>query len=148
MFVVPSRYAKRKNPLKTVYKLDDIDRVAKDLISAIKTKVLLFYGGMGSGKTTLINALAKALGSSDSVSSPTFSIVNEYRLPNDILFHFDLYRINTAEAAYDFGIEEYLYSKNWLAIEWPEPIEHMVPNPFDRVYLEPNTNNSRILITK
>ena len=100
---------------------------------------------MGTGKTTLTKALVKALGSDDEVSSPTFSIVNEYETQNDTIYHFDLYRIKDLEEAYNFGIEEYLYSNNWVIIEWPELIESMLPNDIDRIDLELKPDQSRIL---
>lgn len=126
------------------YRLNDLENVAKQLINNVKTKTLLFYGDMGVGKTTLIKTIVKVLGSNDEVSSPTFSIVNEYELNNNKIYHFDLYRINDLEEAYNFGIEDYIDSKNWKLIEWPEKIEPILDNRFDRIDLELDANN-RIL---
>ncbi|MDO5980510.1 tRNA (adenosine(37)-N6)-threonylcarbamoyltransferase complex ATPase subunit type 1 TsaE [Flavivirga spongiicola] len=124
--------------------LNDVENIAKQLIKNVKTKTLLFYGDMGVGKTTLIKNIVKVLGSDDEVSSPTFSIVNEYQLNNDKVYHFDLYRINDLEEAYNFGIEDYIDSEHWKLIEWPEKIEPILTDHFDRVDLELSTNN-RIL---
>ncbi len=130
--------------LEICYELNDLEDVAKRLIQNVKTKTLLFYGDMGVGKTTLIKAIAKVLGSDDEVSSPTFSIVNEYQLQNDKIYHFDLYRINDLEEAYNFGIEDYFDSEYWKLIEWPEKIEPMLSDHFDKINLELEASN-RIL---
>ena len=127
------------------YRLDDVEHVAKELITNLSSKVLLFNGTMGVGKTTLIKAIVKELGSNDEVSSPTFSIVNEYELINDVIYHFDLYRINDLEEAYNFGIEDYLYNNNWVIIEWPDIIETILPNQFDRIDIVLKSENERKL---
>jgi tRNA threonylcarbamoyladenosine biosynthesis protein TsaE len=127
------------------YKLSSVNDVAKQLVSSLTTKTLLVYGSMGAGKTTLIKAIVKALGSKDEVSSPTFSIINEYEIDNGMIFHFDLYRVKNEEEAYNFGIEDYLFSKNWSIIEWPQIIENMLPERFDTINLEINSDESRTL---
>lgn len=134
--------------MEIAYQLIDVEEVAKQLITHFKTKTILFYGNMGVGKTTLIKALVKELGSLDTISSPTFSIVNEYELPNDKIFHFDLYRINTIEEAFNFGIEDYLDSEHWIFIEWPELIKPLLSVNFDVINLEINTDNIRKLTLK
>ncbi len=132
--------------IELTYKLQDIDTVAKQVISALgASKVVLFYGKMGSGKTTLIQAMLKALKSEDVASSPTFSIVNEYQIPNDQVFHFDFYRIESIEEALNFGVEDYLYSDNWLFIEWPERIKALLPNDAIRVDITIVDNDRRSL---
>lgn len=113
--------------METVYKLQEINQVAQNIVASLGTKVLCFYGDMGSGKTTFIKALVSALGSADTVSSPTFSIVNEYRTPTDTIFHFDLYRVKDIEELYQIGIEDYLESDAWIFIEWPQVIEDLLP---------------------
>lgn len=91
-------------------------------------KILLFYGEMGAGKTTLIKLLCEALGVTDNTSSPTFSIMNEYKTRSgNNIYHFDLYRLKKSAEAIDMGIEEYLYSGNYCFIEWPEIAEALYP---------------------
>lgn len=131
--------------MEITYTLQDVDKVADQLINNVKTKILLFYGNMGVGKTTLIKEIVKALGSDDETTSPTFSLVNEYSIKDDLIYHFDCYRIKDVEEAYDFGIEEYLSSNNWCIIEWPERIESIIETQIDRIYLELNPDNSRTL---
>jgi tRNA threonylcarbamoyladenosine biosynthesis protein TsaE len=110
------------------YSLENLSEVAAEIISSAKNKTILFYGQMGVGKTTLIKEICKQLGVLDTISSPTFSLVNEYQTSKkDKVFHFDFYRINDEEEALDMGIEEYLYNNDWCLIEWPENIENLVP---------------------
>ncbi len=127
------------------YSLDEVEQAAKNLVNNTKTKTLLFYGDLGVGKTTLIKTIVKVLGSKDEVSSPTFSIVNEYKLGDEKIYHFDLYRINDIEEVYNFGIEEYLDSEFWKLIEWPEKIESILYDDFDRIEIQLDAKNKRIL---
>ncbi len=131
--------------MKVGYRINEVEQVAKDLIKNTKSKTLLFYGDMGVGKTTLIKTIVKALGSDDVVSSPTFSIVNEYKLREGSIFHFDLFRIHDLEEAYNFGIEEYLDSEHWKLIEWPEKIEPLLDHNVDKIEIVLDKNNKRIL---
>lgn len=109
------------------YTLDNIDSIAKQLLNCFESKIVLFNGNMGSGKTTLIAALVKALGGSSETSSPTFSIVNEYKVTSDFVYHFDFYRIKNHYEALDIGIEDYFCSGYWNFIEWPEKIKSLLP---------------------
>lgn len=127
------------------YNLDEVEQVAKQIVTNSKSKTLLFYGSMGVGKTTLIKTIVKTLGSSEEASSPTFSVVNEYGLEDDKIYHFDLYRIKDLEEAYNLGIEDYLESNHWKLIEWPEKIEPILFDTFDKIKLEIKENNLRVL---
>ncbi|MFL1012879.1 tRNA (adenosine(37)-N6)-threonylcarbamoyltransferase complex ATPase subunit type 1 TsaE [Flavisericum labens] len=131
--------------MKICYSLNEVEKVASEIVKNSKSKTLLFYGGMGVGKTTLIKNIVKALGSDDEASSPTFSIVNEYNSEKEKIFHFDLYRINDLEEAYNFGIEDYLESEHWKLIEWPEKIETILYTSYDKIILELDEKNQRVL---
>lgn len=109
------------------YALKDLSEIAKSIIETAQHKVLLFIGEMGVGKTTLIKQLCKELGSKDNISSPTFSLVNEYNAKDEFIYHFDFYRIEDEEEALDIGLEDYLYSNNWCFIEWPQNIKNLLP---------------------
>eukprot|EP01093_Parvamoeba_rugata_P002937 TRINITY_DN13722_c0_g1_i1.p1 TRINITY_DN13722_c0_g1~~TRINITY_DN13722_c0_g1_i1.p1 ORF type:complete len:121 (-),score=24.91 TRINITY_DN13722_c0_g1_i1:278-640(-) len=100
---------------------------------------------MGAGKTTFINALIKAMQSDDIATSPTFSIVNEYTLPNDKVYHFDFYRIESIDEAYSFGIEDYLNSNHWLFMEWSERIEELIPEDSQTITITHLNDNIRSL---
>ena len=109
-------------------------------------KIFAFNGAMGSGKTTIIKAVCSILGASDITSSPTFTIVNEYRRKNaDSLFHIDLYRMKKTEEAYDIGIEEYLSGSSYCFIEWPDLIEDLLPEGTVRITIRVGQNEERIL---
>ena len=125
--------------------LDQIQAVAKEFISYIKEKkVFAFYGSMGAGKTTFIKALCEELGSPDIVTSPTFTLVNEYLTESgNVVYHFDFYRIKEKEEAFDFGFEEYLDSGHLCFIEWPEKIESLLPDSAIKVRILVDNNNSR-----
>lgn len=115
------------------YELSEIDSVAVQLLSEVKSKTLLFYGEMGAGKTTLIKALVKALGAEDAASSPTFSLVNEYYFDQGRILHFDFYRIEDENEVLDMGIEDYLNTESWKFIEWPQKIEKFLDYPTQKV---------------
>lgn len=131
------------------YSLSELTDVAQEVIKNSKKRVLLFYGDMGVGKTTLIKEIVKQLGVIDNVSSPTYSLVNEYHSTNGSkIFHFDFYRINKEEEALDMGIEEYFYSKNWCLIEWPNKVENLLPLSAVKITIEVNKNDLRTLELK
>lgn len=114
--------------MKKIYTLLEVDQIAREIIDLISGKVVLFYGQMGVGKTTLIKEICKSLHTKDVISSPTFSLVNEYRTQNDEpIYHFDFYRIESEEEALDIGVEDYFYSGDWCLIEWPNNIENLLP---------------------
>tara|TARA_B100001248_G_C27382206_1_gene457620 strand:+ start:1131 stop:1535 length:405 start_codon:yes stop_codon:yes gene_type:complete len=127
------------------YSLKDIDKIARKLLEESQTKTILFKGEMGSGKTTLISAMLKILGGESKVSSPTFSIVNEYKVKSDIVYHFDFYRIKNQIEALDIGIEDYFYSGNWNFVEWPDKIKPLLPNNTTTVKLSILSNQEREL---
>lgn len=103
-----------------------------------------FYGNMGAGKTTFIKAICKTLGAADTVTSPTFSLVNEYVAKNgERFYHFDFYRIESIEEIFDIGYEELFYSDAFCFIEWPEKAEMLLPEDIVKVYLTETGNNSR-----
>ncbi len=109
---------------------EELPQVAEAILAAMNNRtVVVFRGEMGAGKTTLIREIAATLGSTDTVTSPTFAIVNQYRGTNDRpIYHFDFYRIEDIREAYDFGYEEYFYSGELCLVEWPEKIEPLLPD--------------------
>ena len=113
---------------KIKYKLENIELAVNFILSNINTRFLLFNGTMGSGKTTLIKAIVSKLGSTDSVSSPTFSLVNEYKINNSIAYHFDFYRIENETEVLDVGIEDYFLKDSWCFMEWSEKIPNLIPD--------------------
>lgn len=127
------------------YHLKDIDAIAASVLEHLDSKTVLFNGSMGAGKTTFINALLKAMNSNDVATSPTFSIVNEYNLPVGKVYHFDFYRIQSIEEAYNFGIEDYLNSKHWLFMEWPERVEELIPHENQTITITDLEDNRRSL---
>ena len=112
----------------SITSLTQLPATAQSLINfAGSQKIFLFYGDMGAGKTTFIKALCHELGVADEVTSPTFSIVNEYAGTDASVYHFDFYRLKDQNEALDMGYEEYFYSGNYCLIEWPEKIPDLLP---------------------
>ncbi len=123
--------------------LDDLNAVSEAILAAASTtKVILFFGEMGAGKTTLIKNMCKLLQVTDQVSSPTFSLVNEYHADgaNVPVYHFDFYRLEEEEEAMDMGYEEYFYSDGYCLIEWPEKIPSLWPETFVKVSISAREN--------
>lgn len=130
------------------YDITGLPNAANAVLSSISGKTLLFYGDMGVGKTALIKEIAKQLGFLENVSSPTFSLVNEYPIEDGVIYHFDFYRLDNEKEALDFGVEEYFYSKNWKLIEWPEKIEKLLPDTKNEIFLTKNMDGTRTLKIK
>lgn len=127
--------------------IEDIKVAAKTFVENMgKGDVFAFYGGMGAGKTTFIKALCRSLGVEDVITSPTFSIVNEYHSADDaVIYHFDFYRIKKLDEVYDMGYEEYFYSGNRCFIEWPELIEDLLPENAVKVKIEKREGETRVV---
>ncbi|GGG11758.1 tRNA (adenosine(37)-N6)-threonylcarbamoyltransferase complex ATPase subunit type 1 TsaE [Dokdonia pacifica] len=132
--------------MEITYILSQIDSISMRIIENAKSNILLFYGEMGVGKTTLITSLAKHLGVTDNVSSPTFSIVNEYKAKDDItIYHFDAYRIEQEEEILDIGFEEYIDQGDWIFIEWPEKIRSFIPENSQKIHISMNEIGERLI---
>ena len=128
--------------------LEDIDRAAEQFLSEIgDNKLIAFYAPMGAGKTTFTTAICRHLGvNGDAVSSPTFAIINEYRTGSgEPMYHFDFYRINKVEEAYDIGLFDYLDSGYLCIMEWPENIEDILPEQTLKVSIAVNDDLSRTI---
>lgn len=120
-----------------IFSLDQIQEVAEQVLASNPKKIILFNGEMGVGKTTLIKQLCRSLGVESATSSPTFSLVNEYSTSNnEIVYHFDFYRLNKETEALDMGVDDYLYSGNWCFIEWSEKIASLLPTETSTITIE------------
>ena len=131
--------------MELTYKLQELDVAVDYILRNTKSKTILFYGDMGAGKTTLIKRLVKALGVTDAVSSPTYALVNQYQSDKGAVYHFDFYRINDDSEALDIGLEEYLASDAWNFIEWPQKVERLLENQYQKLCLEIRSENTRML---
>ena len=125
--------------------LFDLPRVAEEIISSLDGRsVVVLRGGMGAGKTTLVSRIAALLGAEDTVTSPTFALVNQYEGTECRIYHFDFYRIDRIEEVFDLGYEEYFYSGDLCFVEWPEKIEPLIPDDAMEVCITVGDNEQRI----
>ena len=129
------------------HNITDLPKIVADILSKIEHNVILFRGEMGAGKTTIIKEIISQLGSDDIVSSPTYALVNEYEIPNKKVYHFDFYRINHVDEAFDIGWEEYIDSDNLCLVEWPERIESLIPENYHTLEIK-NRDNVRTISFK
>ena len=130
--------------------LSDLEEAAKKIIAfSGNIKIWAFEGEMGAGKTTMIKAICKVLGVKENVTSPTFSLVNEYRsVEQEVFYHFDFYRLKQEEEALDIGVEEYFYSGNHCFIEWPSKISSLLPLEFMAISISVNDGTRTIKLSQ
>ena len=131
-------------------KVQELNEIAKAIVEVFENeKKFVFFGEMGVGKTTLIKYICKILNVQDVVTSPTFSVVNQYRNKDgNTLYHFDFYRIENQEELFDLGLEEYIYSDNYCFIEWPEKAEGLLSDNFVQVQMIKNKEYRIIKVIK
>lgn len=125
--------------------VDELPTVAEKLLVYANGQIFfVFEGDMAAGKTTFIKSLCEAIGVEDVVSSPTFSIVNEYESKDGPVYHFDFYRLKTLQEAYDIGYEEYFYSGNYCLVEWPQKVAELLPEQYIKVQITVTGNEQRL----
>lgn len=129
------------------FSLDNINTVAKEFAAHIdNNKVIALHGQMGAGKTTFVHALCEAMGVTDAVGSPTFSIINQYKTSaGKTIYHIDLYRLKDEEEAIQAGVEDCLFSGHYCFVEWPEKSPGIFPDNTLHIYLEAVDNETRKL---
>ncbi len=129
-----------------VHSLKELPRVSEQLLGAFPDeRVFAVYGELGVGKTTFIKAICRVLGVQDMVSSPSYSLINEYRrLNGESVYHFDFYRVRKLEEVFDLGYEDYFFSGNYCFIEWPEKLDYLLPSSCCKVFME-EIRGSRII---
>lgn len=133
-----------------VYHLNEINTIAAQVLKTCANKKICFHAEMGTGKTTLIKAIVEQLGATGSSGSPTFGIVNEYENNKGdlIAYHFDFYRLNSAEEALDFGIEYYFEQNAYTLMEWPNKVDELLPEDCSHIYIEIITQDTRKITVK
>lgn len=132
--------------MEIIFSIDELESVANEIVANKPNKVILFHGEMGVGKTTLIKQLCKTLGVNTTTSSPTFSLVNEYEtIANQLVYHFDFYRLKNETEALDMGADDYFYSGNWCFIEWAEKIPNLIPDNHSIIHLKQLPDGKRSL---
>ena len=127
------------------YSLSEINKASKFIFDNINSKIILFNGDLGTGKTTLIKNLCLKLGSTENVSSPTFPILNIYEDKKIKIYHADLYRVKNIKDLNELGFFEIINNDNWLFIEWPKQIIKVIDKPFSILNIEIDVNNNRII---
>ncbi|MCI5983518.1 MAG: tRNA (adenosine(37)-N6)-threonylcarbamoyltransferase complex ATPase subunit type 1 TsaE [Marinilabiliaceae bacterium] len=129
------------------HNLDELESIAPKILAAIgRSRVVAMDAPMGAGKTTLVKALCKALGSISVVNSPTFAIINDYELPTGAsVFHFDLYRLKNIDEAYNMGFDEYFYSGNYCFVEWPDIAADLFPPDTRKLTISVADDGSRTI---
>tara|TARA_X000001036_G_C20496504_1_gene732043 strand:+ start:349 stop:765 length:417 start_codon:yes stop_codon:yes gene_type:complete len=127
------------------YSLSEINKASKFIFENINSKIILFNGDLGTGKTTLIKNLCLKLGSTENVSSPTFPILNIYEDKKIKIYHADLYRVKNIKDLNELGFFEIINNDNWLFIEWPKKIIKVIDKPFSILNIEIDINNNRII---
>ncbi len=133
--------------MELIFNIADISNAANWLLENLKAqKCVAFHGEMGAGKTTLITAICHHLGAEGDINSPTFSIINEYKLPSTTIYHIDLYRLKNEQEAVLAGVEDCLYSGNYCFVEWPERAQGLLPEGTAQCYLSLINMDTRKLV--
>jgi len=129
----------------TINSIEELPALAAKITAQYSNKIIAFYGDMSAGKTTFIKSLCEQLGVDPTeVCSPTYAIVNEYEIDNNqLIYHFDFYRLNNEKEAFDLGYENYFYSNHYCFIEWPEKIANLLPEKLLKIHIE-SVANKRI----
>ena len=134
--------------MKIEFDIHDIDKVAETILNNVHSKIILFKGAMGAGKTTLIKALVKQVGSLDVVTSPTFALMNEYLTTDCKIYHYDFYRIKKLEEVLDLGFDEFIEEDVWNMIEWPDLIVGLLPLSYVEIEINKLSDTKRALSLK
>jgi len=133
--------------MELIFNIADLSNAANWLLENIKTqKCVAFHGEMGAGKTTFITAICRHLGAGGDINSPTFSIINEYKMPTSIIYHIDLYRLKNEQEAILAGVEDCLTSGNYCFVEWPERAQGLFPEGTAQCYLTLINMDTRKLV--